>query len=329
MARLRLIALLVVAALGAACGASPGPRLLIEPAPSSTAASAFRNSAAPPASTGAARNPTPPVARTTAVTKAEIHEDTALRAAVVRALGADADTAAVVVRRLTDGRWAAVNPDRVLYAASLYKLAVLYEAFRQRDAGLLSFDTVLPVSAKYIDEDLGTFARVPRAGNGGVTAGDAVAAMVTLSDNTSATLLLDVLGHRVIDRTMVSLGLRDSSVNTVELPVSARDMARLMEAIVRGEGLRPAAAHEMTALLLAQETRDGIPRGIPAGVAVGNKTGTWPGATHDVAVVFAPSGAFVLTVLTQASWGWEPIARVAAAVYEELERLPAGARRQP
>ncbi len=250
-----------------------------------------------------------------------------MRAAVLRALGADAAGAAVVVRRLTDGRGTQINPERVFYAASLYKLAVLYEAFRRRESGDLPFTTVLPVTAKYIDEDLGTFARVPRTDDGGVLVADAVAAMVTLSDNTSSTLLLDVLGHRTIDRTIAGLGLRDSSVNTVDLPVSARDMARLMEAVVRGEGLSPAAAREMTALLLAQETRAGIPRGLPAGVAAGNKTGTWPGSTHDVAVVFAPSGAYVLAVLTEGSWAWDPITRVSAAVYEELERRPPSARR--
>jgi beta-lactamase class A len=152
--------------------------------------------------------------------------------------------------------------------------------------------------------------------------GDAVRAMVTLSDNASATLLLDLLGHRTIDATMVSLGLRESSVNTTELPTTAADMALLMEAIVRGTGLDARAAADMTALLLDQETRYGIPRGIPPDVPVGNKTGTWDGATHDVAIVFAPSGPYVIAVLTDHSWDWDLITRVSRAVYTFWDPSP-------
>jgi beta-lactamase class A len=40
--------------------------------------------------------------------------------------------------------------------------------------------------------------------------------------------------------------------------------------------------------LLAQTYRDGIPAGLPADVAVGNKTGWIDGVNHDVALVRAP-----------------------------------------
>jgi beta-lactamase class A len=53
-------------------------------------------------------------------------------------------------------------------------------------------------------------------------------------------------------------------------------------------------------------------------VKVGNKTGTWDNATHDVAFVEAPGGTYVIAVLTDGSGGWAPIARVSAAVYSLL-----------
>lgn len=243
-------------------------------------------------------------------------EDPILAKVIEEALGADAASASVVVKRLTDGTVARWNPDRIYYAASLYKLEVLYEAFRQQRLGVLNFERTVPIIDRYAAEDLGTLSRLPRAATGEVAIADAVRAMIMLSDNTSATLLLDLLGHRNIDATMAALGLTSSSVNTIELPTTAADMARLMEAIVRGEGLDAEAARAMVELLLAQETRAGIPRGVPAGVLVGNKTGTWPGATHDVAVVLAPSGTYVLAVLTEGSWAWAPIVRVSRAVYE-------------
>ncbi|MER3419947.1 MAG: hypothetical protein C4290_05215, partial [Chloroflexota bacterium] len=195
------------------------------------------------------------------------------------------------------------------------KLAVLYEAYRQRELGLLDFTRTVPVAEVYVQEDLGTLASVPRQPNGELRVADAVRAMITLSDNTSATILLDLLDHRNIDATLAALGLRATSVNTRDLPTTAMDMARLMAAIVGGEGLSAASAQEMVTLLLAQQTRLGIPRGVPADVPVGNKTGSWDGALHDVAVVYAPGGPFVIAVLTDGSRGWEVIGRVAAAVY--------------
>ena len=222
----------------------------------------------------------------------------------------------MVVKRLADGTTVRWNPDRSYYAASLYKLEVMYEAYRQRGLGLLDFDRTALMTEQYIGEDLGTLQRLPLDLDGAIPIGDAVRAMITFSDNASAAMLLDLLGHRTIDATMAALGLTASSVNTAALPTTAADMARVMEAVARGEGLDAGSAQEMMALLLAQETRAGIPRGVPAGVPVANKTGTWSGSTHDVALVMAPSGPYVLAVLTDGSWDWDPITRVSRAVFD-------------
>lgn len=264
---------------------------------------------------------TPPVVRTTPQTagrSANPTTDPGLLAAIVAALGSDSEDASVVVRRLTDGAEARWRDEEVYYAASLYKLEVLYEAFRQRQAGQISFAQDVTLTGSALAEDLGTFDRVPR-GENGVPLGEAVRAMVTWSDNVSAALLLDTLGHRTIDATMASLGLTHSSVNTVELPTTAADMARLMEAIVRGQGVGGQAASDMTALLLKQEMRFGIPAGLPAGTPAGSKWGAWPGSSHDVGFVVAPHGAYVIAVLTARGWDWNLIARVSAAVWSYFE----------
>jgi hypothetical protein len=62
----------------------------------------------------------------------------------------------VVVRNLEDGRYAAVNSTEVYYAASLFKLGILFESFRQADAGVLDFGRIVTQEQKYADDDLGT-----------------------------------------------------------------------------------------------------------------------------------------------------------------------------
>lgn len=245
--------------------------------------------------------------------------DAALLEAIKSALGPDADSTSVVVRRLRDGRSAVWKPEQVYYSASLFKLAVLYEAGRQRLDGRLDVNGALALTGADLDEDLGSLGSLQRNPDGSLPVQEALKAMVERSDNTSAVALARTLGYGSIDRSLAELGLRATSVNTQELPTTAADMALLMEAIVRGSGLTPALRDEMLGLLSRQETRNGIPARLPAGVRSGNKTGTWQNATHDVGFVEAPSGVYVIAVLSEAGWRWEPIAKVSRAVYEVLE----------
>jgi beta-lactamase class A len=247
-------------------------------------------------------------------------QDAALLAAIEDALGPDREHVSVAVRRLTDGRGASLNAEREYYAASLFKLALLYEAQRQRTAGELNWSEGVPVTDRDVAEDLGTLAHLGVAVGEALPVRAAVQAMVTRSDNTSAVLMLYRLGPGRVDRTLRALGLRHTSVNTRELPTTAADMARLMSAIVRGTGVDPAWRDDMLSLLLRQENRAGIPGGLPAGVRVGNKTGTWSNATHDVAFVDAPGGLYVLAILSDRGWDWTPLVRVSRAVYLELTR---------
>ena len=78
----------------------------------------------------------------------------------------------------------------------------------------------------------------------------------------------------------------------------------------------------MEALLLRQQIRDRIPAGLPAGVPVGNKTGNLPNATHDVAIVSAPSGTYVLAVLSDRPWSSAPIVALSQEVYAYYEVGP-------
>jgi beta-lactamase class A len=248
------------------------------------------------------------------------HPDPVLLAAIQDALGDQAGHFGVVVVRLNDGRSAVLNGDQVYYAASLFKLAILYEAGRQVSAGTLDLDSRLHLTDADVAEDLGTLGDVEVAEDGTELVSEALRAMVTLSDNTSAVALLHRLGGGNIDATLRDAGIETTSVNTEELPTTASDMARIMELIVRGEGVSEDAKTMMRDLLLHQGTRTGIPQGVPRDVSVGNKTGNWEGATHDVAFVDAPGGTYIIAVLSDGSWDWDPLVKVSSAVYAAMTR---------
>ena len=248
----------------------------------------------------------------------ELATDPRLQAAVEAALGSEVSHYGVVVRRLKDGRGVAINAAQQFYAASTFKLAVLYQVELLHDQGLVHDSDTIVLSKADAAEDLGTIRDVPTGPDGSITIADALHAMITISDNATAVALLHLVGASNVDTTLSRLGLQHTSVNTTDLPTDAADMALLMEAIVDGNGVSDRARQEMRDLLAAQETRTGIPAGLPANVPVGNKTGTWKGATHDVAFVDAPGGMYVIAVLSDGDWSWAPIARVSKAVYETL-----------
>jgi beta-lactamase class A len=92
-------------------------------------------------------------------------------------------------------------------------------------------------------------------------------------------------------------------------------MARLMEAIATGRGVSRAASEEMTRMLGEQSVRGRIPAGLPPAVPVANKTGTWENAGHDVAIVYAPFGTYILSVLSDLTVRDDLIADLSRKLY--------------
>ncbi|MGD9891799.1 MAG: serine hydrolase [Dehalococcoidia bacterium] len=241
--------------------------------------------------------------------------DTELERIVRGTVGDDDDHYAVVVKELRQGTGVSINAERIYYAASLFKLAVMYEAFRQDGTGELDLGGELTVTPEAAAEDLGTLDFWPFGVGDRVTAGELVDLMVTASDNTASVVLRDALGRTAIDRSMQALGLRSTSVSSPDLPTSAADMTLLLEAIAIGRGVSAPASAAMIELLQQQWVRDRIPAGLPPHVPVGNKTGSWDNAAHDVAIVDAPSGPYLLVVLSDLPGDDATIVAISQQIY--------------
>ena len=248
--------------------------------------------------------------------------DAALAARVRSALSGFEGEYSVVVRNLEDGRAASLNAGRVYYAASLYKLALLLEAYRQRDAGEVDFAEVLTLEEKYVAYDVATLELLGLEEGDKITLADALKAMVVVSDTATAVMVQDKVNPARVDETLRSLGINVMSLRTYDLPTTAGDMALLMAAVAAGEGVGEDSRREMLALLLQESIRDGIPSGVPPDSAVAHKSGNFEGATHDVALVWGPAGPYVLAVLSDRSWDSEPIRAVSQAVWDYFAAHP-------
>ena len=244
--------------------------------------------------------------------------DPALARLIRGQLGDTAGRYGVVVRRLTDGRTATFNAEAPYYAASLFKLPVMVEVFKQLRAGVLSMEEELTITTEVAAYDLGTLRR---------QVGDTapiralLEEMIFYSDNTAAVLLLDRVGARNAETAMVALGLGHTRIRSGDLTTTAADMAALFTLLAQGRVVDKEASQQMLDLLLLQTVNDRLPAALPQGTLVAHKTGNWQNATHDVGIVYAPTGAYVIAVLSDAAWGSAPIARLSRAVYDYFDGL--------
>lgn len=239
--------------------------------------------------------------------------DDALEELLREQLGDEVDSYGVVVKSIADGSGAAVNADKLFNAASLFKVAVMYEAFHQRAGGLISFDAELVVTPYYDSFGLG-----PRLTGvcQSLSVGEALVAMMAVSDNAAAVMLQDLVGSRHVNASMAALGLADTRLLEDELPTTAQDMALLLEMIARGRAVDRAASQEMVDLMALESLDDRLPALLPEGTLVAHKTANWSDATHDAGIVYSPEAEYVIVVLSDKEYEAKPIAELSRAVYE-------------
>ncbi len=247
----------------------------------------------------------------------------------------------------THGHTVAINADTPVPTASVIKLAVLFEALKQIQAGTARFDDRLTMTAQDPVEGSGVLGQFDTPMQ--LTFKDALTMMVIVSDNTGTNLAIDHLGLQNIDRRIQWLGLRNTWLyKKVFRPAppdapsdqkqfglgktTAREMASLIERFntcnlnAPGTTAPPSPADRKLcdtalAMLKNQSDRDAIPRYLSQAVA--NKTGALDDVRNDVGIVYAKSGAIVISAFTwdNTDQRWTPenagqmlIARVAQSI---------------
>ena len=214
---------------------------------------------------------------------------------------------AFVVHDLTDGERCVRDPDEIYVTASLYKLIVLAEAHRQREAGTFLFsETVV-----------------------GLPATEAISSMIRGSINETAHGLLERLGFEEVEALPAELGMNNTVIRGENYTTTAADIAHFFIELHGRRLISPQADEAMVELLLGQRIRDRIPALLPPDLPIAHKTGRIDRFAHDAGIVYAPGGAYVLVVLTEGSpwqnWlpGHEAIRQLAALSFTAYGRLPA------
>jgi beta-lactamase class A len=246
------------------------------------------------------------------------------------------------------------------YAASTMKVAVLAALYRSAERGLVALDTPVPVRNKFDsaapdaprfgcvqedDNDDEVWARI-----GGVAPLDWLARrMIVKSSNLATNHVIGQVGlpavaevwrlagarHSITGRGIEDFAAREAGITNL---VTAADLAALLGTIAAGADVaRPAvlaspqACRSMLDVLCAQEQREDLAAGLPAGTRIAHKNGWVRGIRHGAGVVFPEDAppytvvACTTTTLAASDHGGDEacrlVARVAAASWADRHRL--------
>src|SRR5438094_6702442 len=206
------------------------------------------------------------------------------------------------------------------HAASTMKVPVMIQIFRDADAGLLTVDDSLVVHATFPSLVDGSPFDVDKADDsdstlylrlgGKASVRELLELMITRSSNLATDILIERVrapraqaSARALGAWSIQVlrGVEDGKAYRAGLnnTTTARDLGALLAAIAQHRAASPPACAAMLAILSRQEFNEGIPVGVPPGTRVAHKTG-WIGEVvyHDAALVYPPSGSYVLVVLT-------------------------------
>jgi beta-lactamase class A len=237
---------------------------------------------------------------------------------------------AVIFSDLDNGTRAEFEPDVRFESASLAKLVILAELYRQFQMGVHTPEELLVLLE---GQKVGGSGRLKNAKEGSQHSLKSLAvAMITESDNTATQMLTDLMGREKIQEGAKALGLDGTTVQRDIFDfeaidqgrdnyITARDAAAFLQQLARQE---LPGSQQMSEILEGQKRNDMIGKDFPAGVRVAHKTGELNEILHDAAIVYAPRGNFVLVCLSDQVSDKEAAKKVWAGMALEILKLYSG-----
>lgn len=202
-------------------------------------------------------------------------------------------------KNLTTNNTIGYNEEKIMLAASVIKLTILVEAFKQikedkikkEEFFITCEDDKVPScgALNYMREDLR------------VTLKDLYVLMIILSDNYATNILIDKLGMDNINKTIKEIGLKNTVLNRkmfdsekaelgLENYISASDVGYLLEKMYNKNLIDEKSSEEMISILKNQRLNGKMPfflHSLKPKIEIAHKTGEDTNITHDVGIVFA------------------------------------------
>ena len=202
----------------------------------------------------------------------------------------------VDLKNLVTGETREYAADKPVVAASVIKIPVMIEVFRQARDGLLDFNEIHRLAD---DERLPSCGTLKAMHTGiEMTLLDLTKLMIIVSDNAATNILIRRVGMDSVNQTLRELGCEktclcrllfdgEASARGIENSITAGEMGLLLEKLYRGEAVSPEADAQMLGILKDQRLNGKLPFFLHTmGVPVAHKTGEDDGITHDVGILY-------------------------------------------
>ncbi|AYM01641.1 serine hydrolase [Levilactobacillus yiduensis] len=257
----------------------------------------------------ASQRKTPTVRAHQTTQRSTAHPQLPLKAIAQQTMGQLAGQNAVYIQ--TTGGQTLSWRNRSQKAASDIKLFILATVYRQVTAG--TFNLSAPYTLRAADKVGGTGNLQAQPDGTRVTNRDLLRAMMTVSDNTATNIVIRrVGGLSAVNQEIKRLGatqtvLRRKMMDQQALAAgrdnvtSARDLGQLLMKLWQHRLISPTADAAMLKLLAANTNHTKLPRHVPAGRQVYNKTGEFDtyGVENDAAIFAQGKRAVVVVALSQ------------------------------
>lgn len=230
----------------------------------------------------------------------------------------------IVVKNLKTGESYSYNQEEIFETASLYKLWIMAVTFKQIEEGRLKETQVMHDDiAKLNDKfDIATESAEKTEGEITLSIDDALAKMITLSDNYAALLLSSRVRLSNVSRFLKEEGFKNSNIGTPP-KTTAQDIASFFEKLYKGEIVSASSSAAMVEILKRQQINDRLPKYLPKDIEVAHKTGELGGFKHDAGIIFSSKGDYILVVFSKSNdpkGAAERIAQISKSVYEYFQR---------
>jgi beta-lactamase class A len=245
----------------------------------------------------------------------------------------------------------------VMETASLIKLQIMVEAYRQADAKKLDLTKVITLTKD--DKVQGAGILTQHFSDGCTLAlKDLIRLMIVYSDNTATNMVLDQVGIKNVNSTMKELGFPETRINAKVYKGSstsvdpertkkyqlgsttAADTLAVLEMIHTGKAASAESCKLMIEHLKLNDDAEMLVRGLPEGTVIAHKTGATNKVRTEAGIIFVPDPAdsskkktipVAVCVLTNQNedvrWIKDnsaqlTIAALGKAIYEETRKEP-------
>ncbi|MBI2428220.1 MAG: serine hydrolase [Ignavibacteriales bacterium] len=239
----------------------------------------------------------------------------------------------VAIKDLKSGEQVLINENEIFPQASSIKIHILAEVYRQAAEG------------KFKLSDIKQFPTPMRVGGSGILSmlgeksvsmsiRDYCILMINLSDNSATNLLIDLVGMKNVNESLVKNGAPNTKLQRVMMDYQAakegrenistpKDVLTILEKLYAGTLVNKQSCDDVLAIMKMGKGGS-IKDGMPADVEIANKAGDVEGVRVDAGIVFLEGNPYIICVMTKMllneSDGSKIIESISRETYNYLER---------